>query len=47
MPEFTDDEDYEEYSYFEGPCTCVHDAYAHGWGECGVDDCPCEAGWVE
>jgi len=42
-----DDDDYEEYSYFEGPCTCLHDEDLHGWGCCDVEDCPCEAGWAE
>lgn len=38
----------EEYaSYFEGDCTCEHEPEEHGWGECGVDGCACEAGWVE
>jgi hypothetical protein len=53
-----EDEEYPEYStYFEGPCTCLHEEEEHGWGACGVEahgwgpdwveDCPCEAGWVE
>lgn len=51
-----DDEDFEysllpwdvEYSAsFTGGCTCDHPEESHGWGSCGVDDCPCEAGWEE
>lgn len=43
-----EEDDYdEEYTCFEGPCTCLHAEDAHGWGECGVEDCQCEAGWVE
>jgi len=42
-----DDEEWEETAYFIGPCTCEHEDQQHGWGSCGVDDCPCEAGWEE
>lgn len=31
-----DDEEYEEFTYFMGPCTCQHEEEAHGWGECDV-----------
>lgn len=40
------DED-EQATYLEGPCTCLHPLEDHGWGGCGVDGCPCEAGWTE
>ena len=38
---------YAEYTYFEGPCTCLHDEEEHGWSACLADDCQCTAGWVE
>lgn len=28
-------------------CTCDHDPDEHGWGECDVEECPCEGGWTE
>lgn len=48
MSEDEDTEDeWVEHAYFTGECTCDHEAEAHSWGDCGVDDCPCEAGWEE
>lgn len=32
---------------FIGPCTCEHPRDDHGWLECDVDDCECEAHWEE
>ena len=32
---------------FEGECTCHHERDEHGWGDCGVDGCLCQAGWWE
>jgi hypothetical protein len=42
-----DDEEFEEHSYFVGPCTCDHEREDHSWGGCGEPDCDCEAGWEE
>lgn len=54
-----DADDYEEFTSFEGSCTCDHSPELHGWGECGVViqpaqvigdtvmTCACEAGWYE
>ena len=43
-----EDEDYEDYQvYFVGYCNCTHGQEEHGWGECGVNDCKCEAGYEE
>jgi hypothetical protein len=45
-----DDEYYdcpEDHSYFEGPCTCLHEPIEHGWGECNVESCECQAHWTE
>lgn len=42
----TDDE-WVEQANFVGTCTCEHDPAEHGWGECGVGDCECAAGWEE
>jgi len=43
-----DDDMFEEYPvYFVGPCTCDHELEQHGWGECNVATCECEAGWEE
>jgi hypothetical protein len=40
--------EYDERTYFVGPCTCEHDMYdEHGWGSCDVGGCDCEAGWEE
>lgn len=50
MSETDDDDYYDDTVYcaaFIGPCTCEHDEEQHNWGSCGVDDCPCEAGWEE
>jgi hypothetical protein len=41
------EEPFEYQQYFVGECTCDHDRDEHGWGSCGIDDCPCEAGWEE
>ena len=42
------DADFEYVATFEYPdCTCAHDAEEHSYGQCGVDNCSCEAGWVE
>lgn len=47
------DDEYNEIVFFSGTCTCEHEGYEHGWGECDVIDdetitkCPCEAGWEE
>lgn len=37
----------EDFTHFEGPCTCPHDEEAHGWGSCDIEGCDCEAGWCE
>lgn len=42
----SDEYDYGDATYFEG-CTCKHEPDEHGWGECNVDNCPCEGGWWE
>jgi len=42
-----DDSEWKESCYFVGECTCSHDEQDHSFGGCGVDDCPCEAGWEE
>ena len=41
------EDDYEDHSYFTGNCTCDHDEDRHSWGECGINDCTCQAGWEE
>ena len=28
------EQDYEEYAYFSGPCSCDHEESQHGWGSC-------------
>ncbi len=40
-------EEYEEFYTFDGECICEHERESHGWGECGIDDCDCPAGWEE
>lgn len=40
-------EDYEEHIYFVGPCSCDHEPGEHGWGQCDVEGCECNAGWEE
>jgi hypothetical protein len=47
MEDMMDDEEYEESTYFMGECTCKHEREEHDWGQCGVDNCKCEAGWEE
>lgn len=38
----------EDHAYFNSAdCTCDHEPEEHGWGECNVEGCDCEAGWEE
>jgi hypothetical protein len=44
----SDDDDHVEYQpEFVGPCTCDHDTDDHGWSECNIEGCKCEAFWSE
>lgn len=38
---------YEAQPTFDGECGCPHPTDEHGWGSCAVENCPCEAGWIE
>jgi hypothetical protein len=42
-----DEDEWEGAATFAGDCTCEHEWDEHGWGECAVDGCECEAGWDE
>ena len=44
---FLDDYDDFDSAMFVGPCTCNHDMIDHGWLECDIQDCSCEAHWEE
>jgi hypothetical protein len=46
------EDEYEQQTYFIGPCICDHEEEEHSWGACDTElpdgsDCPCEAGWEE
>lgn len=41
-----EESDYESSAHFEeSSCTCDHADDEHGWMECNVEGCPCEAHW--
>lgn len=50
--DWDEEDEYEEYTFFIGPCTCECESEDHSWGSCdnlldGGQVCDCEAGWEE
>ncbi len=42
------DDEYEIMASFNhGKCTCEHEPEEHGWINCDVEGCDCDANWEE